>query len=93
MGADSASKKEADRQRDLGRQSVQAEIDNLKKKLQARKIREEVVGDKGVEKAKTDVVKCLRENDRRPLDCWREIDAFKLEVGRIEKSFLGRVWD
>ncbi|CAF9912408.1 MAG: hypothetical protein HETSPECPRED_000931 [Heterodermia speciosa] len=93
IGADSASKKEDDRKRDLGRQSVQAEIDNLKKKLQARKIREEVAGDKGVEKAKTNVVNCLRENDRRPLDCWREVDAFKFEVGRIEKSFLGRVWD
>ena len=79
--------------RDLGSQSVQAEINNLKKKLQARKIREEVVGDKGVEKAKSEVVKCLRENDRRPLDCWKEVEAFKSEVGRLEKGFLGRVWD
>ena len=92
-GADAVSKKEGDRLRDLGSQSVQAEINNLKKKLQARKIREEVVGDKGVEKAKSEVVKCLRENDRRPLDCWKEVEAFKSEVGRLEKGFLGRVWD
>ena len=92
-GADAVSKKEGDRLRDLGSQSVQAEIDKLKKKLQARKIREEVVGDKGVEKAKSEVVKCLRENDRRPLDCWKEVEAFKSEVGRLEKGFLGRVWD
>lgn len=51
------------------------------------------MGDKGVVKAKDSVVKCLRENDRRPLDCWREVEAFKREVGRLEKGFLGRVWD
>ena len=92
-GTDAASKQEADRQRDLGREGVQAEIDNLKKKLQARKMREEVVGDKDVEKAKSEVVKCLRENDRRPLDCWKEVETFRAEVGRLEKDFLGRVWD
>ena len=92
-GADAATKKERDRMRDLGRQSVQGEIDNLKKKLQARKIREEVVGDKKIEEAKSKVIKCLRDNDRRPLDCWKEVEAFKTEVGRIEKGFLDRVWD
>ena len=49
------------------------------------------MNDKGVEKAKEDVVKCLRINDRRPLDCWQEVEVFKKEVGRLEKDFLGRV--
>jgi len=92
-GAVFASGKEGDRKSDLGRQSVQKEIDGLKKKLQQRRIKEEVVGDKGVVKAKEGVVKCLRENDRRPLDCWREVEAFKGEVGRLEKGFWGRGWD
>lgn len=81
------------KKQDLGRESVQKEIDELKRKLQQRKMREEVVGDKAVENAKDSVIKCLRENDRRPLDCWREVDAFKREVGRLERGFLGRVWD
>ena len=72
---------------------MQKEIDDLKKKLQQRRIKEEVVGDKKVTEAKESVVKCLRENDRRPLDCWKEVEAFKREVGRLEKGFLGRVWD
>jgi len=92
-GAVFASEKAGDRKSDLGRQSVQREIEGLKKKLQQRKIKEEVVGDMGVVAAKDGVVKCLRENDRRPLDCWREVEAFKREVGRLEKGFLGRVWD
>ena len=89
----SSSKDEPDKKDDLGRQSVQKEIDELKRKLRQRRIKEDVVGDKGVEGAKESVVKCLRENDRRPLDCWREVEAFKKEVGRLEKGFLGRVWD
>ena len=87
------SKDGTDKKQDLGRQSVQKEIDELKRKLRQRRIKEEVVGDKGVESAKDSVVKCLRENDRRPLDCWKEVEAFKREVGRLEKGFLGRVWD
>lgn len=79
--------------KDLGRQSVQREIDSLKAKLQSRKEREDIVGDKAVEKAKEDVVNCLRTNDRRPLDCWKEVEIFQAEVGRLEKAFLGRVME
>ena len=72
---------------------MQKEIDELKNRLQRRRIKEEVVGDKDVVAAKESVVKCLRENDRRPLDCWKEVEEFKREVGRLEKGFLERVWD
>ena len=65
----------------------------LKEKLKRRKLKEDVVQDKGIDKAKGDVINCLRLNDRRPLDCWREVEAFKDEVGRLEKSFLGKVMD
>lgn len=70
---------------------MQKEIEVLRKKLQQRRLREDVVGDKAVEKAKKEVVTCLRVNDRRPLDCWKEVEAFKKEVGRLEKGFLGRI--
>lgn len=70
---------------------MQREIDSLKQKLSTRKVREEVTQDEGVEKTRNEVVKCLRVNDRRPLDCWGEVEAFRREVGRLEKGFLGRV--
>ena len=76
---------------DLSRASVQKEIEGLKKKLAKRKLREDVAGDRQVEKAKNELVHCLRINDRRPLDCWKEVETFKAEVGRIEKRFLSRV--
>lgn len=92
-GVDHKAAAEGDKLRDLGRQSVQKEIDMLKDKLKRRKIKEEVVQNKSIEKAKGEVVNCLRLNDRRPLDCWREVEAFKEEVGRLERDFLGKVMD
>ena len=80
-----------DKPQDLGRQSVQREIEILRQRLSQRKLKEDIMNDKGVEKAKEGVVRCLRVNDRRPLDCWQEVETFKKEVGRLEKDFLGRV--
>ncbi|KAI4146425.1 MAG: hypothetical protein LQ341_002088 [Variospora aurantia] len=92
-GVDHKAASESDRLRDLSRQSVQKEVDMLKEKLQKRKIQEEVGKDKSVEKAKGEVVNCLRLNDRRPLDCWREVETFKEEVGRLEKEYLGKLME
>lgn len=90
-GADHRAKAEGDRKRELSRESVQGEIEALKEKLGRRRVKEEVVGDKGVKKAREEVVSCLRINDRRPLDCWKEVEAFRREVGRLEGAFLGKV--
>ena len=78
----------ADKQRkqNISHNSVSKEIVELKKKLEARKKLEQV--DPAVEKAKEDVVTCLRTNDRRPLDCWKEVETFRREVGRLEREFV-----
>jgi len=75
--------------RDLGRESVQNDVKELKKKLDQRKKLADV--DEGVEKAKSEVVKCLRDNDRRPLDCWKEVQTFKDEVRRLEGAWVEKV--
>ena len=80
-----------DKMKDLGRESVLREIDELKKKLGKRKLSEDIAKDTKVTRAREDVANCLRINDRRPLDCWKEVEAFKDEVGRLEKAFLGKV--
>lgn len=90
-GADHKAKAEGDKRRELSRASVQREIEGLKEKLAKRRVKEEVVGDQGVKRAREEVVTCLRVNDRRPLDCWREVETFRREVGRLEGAFLGRV--
>jgi altered-inheritance-of-mitochondria protein 13 len=85
----SPEKSAGDTLRDLGRESVQRDVQDLKKKLDSRKKLSDV--DEGVEKAKADVVKCLRENDRRPLDCWKEVEVFKQEVRRLEGVWVEKV--
>lgn len=77
---------EKQRQQEMSRDVVTKEIEGLKKKLEARKRLEQV--DPAVNKAKEDVATCLRLNDRRPLDCWKEVETFKREVGRLEKEFV-----
>jgi len=84
--SDKTEKSAGDTIRDLGRESVQNELDGLKKKLESRKqAREE---DEGVKKAKEEVVNCLRTNDRRPLDCWKEVSKFREEVRRLEGKWV-----
>nr|7PV0_A Chain A, MICOS complex subunit MIC60,MICOS complex subunit MIC60-MIC19,Mic60-Mic19 [Thermochaetoides thermophila DSM 1495]7PV0_B Chain B, MICOS complex subunit MIC60,MICOS complex subunit MIC60-MIC19,Mic60-Mic19 [Thermochaetoides thermophila DSM 1495]7PV0_C Chain C, MICOS complex subunit MIC60,MICOS complex subunit MIC60-MIC19,Mic60-Mic19 [Thermochaetoides thermophila DSM 1495]7PV0_D Chain D, MICOS complex subunit MIC60,MICOS complex subunit MIC60-MIC19,Mic60-Mic19 [Thermochaetoides thermophi len=43
-----------------------------------------------VEKARSEVVRCLREHDRRPLNCWQEVEAFKEEVRKLEKGWVDK---
>ena len=62
---------------------------DLRQKLDARKKVEKVTPE--VEKTKENLVQCLRTNDRRPLDCWQEVEQFKREVGRLEQAFVQKV--
>ncbi|CAP68098.1 uncharacterized protein PODANS_1_19620 [Podospora anserina S mat+] len=70
--------------------TVSKEVQALQKKLEERKrIRSQLP--ESLENARSGVVRCLRENDRRPLDCWREVEAFKEEVRRVEKGWVEKV--
>ncbi|PYH97689.1 DUF1690-domain-containing protein [Aspergillus ellipticus CBS 707.79] len=75
--------------RELSREFVNTEIEELRLKLEGRKKLMEL--DAGIEKARKDVVGCLRLNDRRPLDCWKEVEDFKREVARLEEGFVDRI--
>lgn len=86
MTSSSAALAEKHKQRDMSNGSVTKEIEALKKKLEARKRLEQA--DPEVKKAQEDIVNCLRMNDRRPLDCWKELETFKREVGRLERDFV-----
>lgn len=75
--------------RDVSSDSVMSEIDQLRSRLDGRRKLAEL--DEGVVQAKADVVGCLRLNDRRPLNCWKEVDAFKREVAKMEQTFVDRI--
>ncbi|KAK4155162.1 hypothetical protein C8A00DRAFT_42215 [Chaetomidium leptoderma] len=71
------------------RQEVSKAIEDLRAKLEERKdVRQPP---DSLESARNEVVRCLREHDRRPLDCWREVEAFKEEVRRMEKGWVDKV--
>nr|POE79494.1 micos complex subunit mic19 [Quercus suber] len=86
----SSKKGTAETAADSGRShdSVQKEIMDLKAKLEERKKTEKATPE--VETAKEKLVQCLRTNDRRPLDCWQEVETFKAEVGKLEKAFIAK---
>lgn len=61
----------------------------MRQKLAERRRVKEV--DAGVENARGQITKCLKENDGRPLNCWQEVEKFKKEVGRMEKNWVEKV--
>jgi altered-inheritance-of-mitochondria protein 13 len=71
------------------RQTVSKEVEQLKQKLESRRKVRDIPA--SVDAARGEVVRCLRENDRRPLDCWKEVEAFKEEVRRLEKGWVEKV--
>ncbi|KAI0172723.1 DUF1690-domain-containing protein [Hypoxylon sp. FL1284] len=72
-----------------GRETVSKEVEALRARLDRRKQLKPLPD--SVDAARGDVVRCLRDNDRRPLDCWREVEAFKDEVRRLEKGWVDKV--
>ncbi|KAK2592155.1 hypothetical protein QQS21_010163 [Conoideocrella luteorostrata] len=69
--------------------SLGKEVDELRRKLEERKKVRDLP--ENVEKARSQVIQCLRQNDRRPLDCWQEVENFKAEVKKMEKSWVDKV--
>lgn len=71
------------------RHTVSKEVEELRHKLEGRKQLRALPD--GVENARSEVVRCLRENDRRPLDCWQEVENFKAEVKKLERGWVDKV--
>ncbi|KAJ9210910.1 hypothetical protein DTO166G4_7496 [Paecilomyces variotii] len=75
--------------RDASRETVLKEIEQLKSKLEGRKRLAAL--DDNVDRARSGVVGCLKLNDRRPLDCWKEVEQFKKEVQKLEEAFVEKI--
>lgn len=65
------------------------EVEEMRRKLQERKKVRDLP--ESVENARSEVIRCLRENDRRPLDCYQEVESFKAEVKKLEKTWVDKV--
>ena len=71
------------------RHTVSKEIEALRTKLEERRRLKKLPD--GVVEARADVIRCLHENDRRPLDCWEEVERFKGEVKKMEQGWFEKV--
>ncbi|KAH0594379.1 hypothetical protein MHUMG1_07729 [Metarhizium humberi] len=69
--------------------SLGKEVDDMRRKLEERKKVRELP--ESVENARGAVIRCLREHDRRPLDCWQEVEDFKAEVKKLEKTWVDKI--
>ncbi|KAG5664689.1 hypothetical protein KAF25_008423 [Fusarium avenaceum] len=69
--------------------TVSKEIEAMRQKLESRKQVRDLP--ENVEGARNEVIRCLREHDRRPLDCWQEVESFKAEVKKLEKTWVEKV--
>jgi len=70
-------------------QKVQEEIEKLKQTLGQRKVLKELPKD--LDTARQSVISCLRLNDRKPLDCYKEIETFKREVRKLEEGYVSSI--
>ena len=71
------------------RYTVGKEVEELRKKLEQRKKVRELP--ESVDAARNSVIRCLRENDRKPLVCYDEVEAFKAEVKKMEREWINRI--
>ncbi|KAG5939571.1 hypothetical protein E4U59_003041 [Claviceps monticola] len=69
--------------------SLGSEVDELRQKLEQRKAIGEMPAE--LDRARSDVIRCLREHDRRPLDCWQEVESFKAGVRELERRWVDKV--
>ncbi|KAL1412199.1 hypothetical protein Q8F55_003209 [Vanrija albida] len=81
-------KENLDREKGLSSEVLGRDIEEVREKV------ERIVEDRknrqgaGVVAAKEGVVACYLANPDRPLDCWKEVEAFKAEVSKLESAFV-----
>ncbi|KAI6782583.1 altered inheritance of mitochondria protein-like protein [Emericellopsis cladophorae] len=86
-GIASAEDKKADSSKSTP--AVNKQIENLRHLLEERKQVRPLPD--SVDGARGELVRCLTENDRRPLDCWAEVEKFKTEVKKLEQEWVNKV--
>ncbi|KAE8222991.1 hypothetical protein CF319_g3913 [Tilletia indica] len=69
---------------------LRKELEELRSRLGkvAEKSKREIPGEKEIQKAREEVVKCYKANPERTLDCWQQAQAFKQAVAKAEQAFV-----
>ncbi|KAI9633969.1 uncharacterized protein MKK02DRAFT_38640 [Dioszegia hungarica] len=72
----------------MSSQVLSRDIEEVREKVGRMKREREQKEGEGVRKAKEGVVACYAAKKDRPLDCWKEVEAFKFEVSKLEQAFV-----
>ncbi|KAL7418509.1 hypothetical protein Q5752_006967 [Cryptotrichosporon argae] len=64
------------------------DIDDVREKVERLRREREGKESARIREAKDEVTRCYLSHPDRPLDCWKEVEAFKAEVSALEQAFV-----
>ena len=77
---------ESDKDSNINSIILEQDLEELRKQIEKRpKAMEE---DSKVKAARSAVITCLRTNEKRPLNCYKEVEHFKESVKTLQRSFI-----
>lgn len=71
----------------MSAQVLGRDIDEIREKVERMKEKRNNEGE-GVRLARQGVEQCYLTHGDKPLDCWRQVEAFKAEVAKLEQAFV-----
>lgn len=71
-----------------GSSSIQCALDEVQKKVERFHAKRDINGHLLVSESSQILIECYRLHQKTPLDCWREVDAFKSAVQTEEQKYV-----
>jgi len=68
--------------------SIQGALDEVQKKVDRFHAKRDINGYLFVNESSQKLIECYRSHQKTPLDCWREVDAFKSAVAMEEQKYV-----
>jgi len=68
--------------------SIQGALDEVQRKVDRFHAKRDVTGSLPVSDSSQKLIECYRSHQKTPLDCWREVDAFKSAVATEEQKYV-----
>ncbi|KIR98410.1 hypothetical protein L804_03981 [Cryptococcus deuterogattii 2001/935-1] len=71
----------------MSSQVLGRDIEEIREKVERMKEKKNNESE-GVKLARQSVEQCYLANEDKPLDCWKQVEAFKTEVAKLEQAFV-----
>ncbi|KAF9002009.1 hypothetical protein BDQ17DRAFT_1390949 [Cyathus striatus] len=68
--------------------ALQGDLEEIRGKIEKYQVRKDLEEYPEVRAHGEAVVDCYRNNKTTPLDCWREVEGFKVAVGQLEQQYF-----